>query len=252
MWKQINRLAALIATMALVSCSSLKNEASAPIGFSPHKFSETVRAGYLLYLPQGYSPSATNRWPLILFLHGIGENGTNIWKTTVHGPAKYIAKHPDFPFILLSPQCPVGHKWSDEMVLDILDEVATKYAVDTNRIYLTGLSLGGFGTWSLATTYPQRFAAVVPICGGEGLIGIIASGFDSKKTRALKNLPFWVFHGGKDPVVPVAESERMVAELKKFGCKDVQLTIYPDALHDSWTQTYDNPELYDWFLKHSR
>jgi predicted peptidase len=242
----------------LVSCSSLKptavsSDKPALENLSAHGFSMVVHAQYSLFLPKGYNPGATNHWPLIVFLHGIGENGTNVWKTTVHGPAQYIGKHPDFPFILVSPQCAVGHKWSDETVLGILDQVAAKYAVDTNRIYLTGLSLGGYGTWSLATFYPERFAAAAPVCGGEGMVGVIvAAKLKIAKKQALESLPIWAFHCSGDPLVPVAESERMVKAVKDMGCKEVKLTIYPKAKHDAWTETYDNPELYQWFLAHRR
>jgi len=185
-------------------------------------------------------------------MHGIGECGTNIWKTTGHGPAEYIALHPNFPFIMVSPQCPVGHKWSDDAILGVLDDVIDKYAADTNRAYLSGLSQGGFGFWSLATTYPDRFAAAAPISGGGDVLGLIICRFNKPRDEALKALPIWAFHGGKDPVMAEAESERMVAALKAFGCKDIKLTVYPDAKHDVWTQTYDRSELYEWFLKHEK
>jgi predicted peptidase len=122
--------------------------------------------------------------------------------------------------------------------------------VDTHRIYLTGLSMGGFGTWTLGLTFPERFAAIAPLCGGgDSLTPYLATG---ARKEALKTLPVWAFHGAKDPVVPPIESEHMVGLLKQLGDKDVKLTIYPDALHDCWTQTYANPELFEWFLKHSR
>lgn len=218
---------------------------------SAHDFFTTERAKYLLFLPDNYKPAGTNRWPAILFLHGIGESGTNVWVTTVHGPIKFIEKHPDFPFILISPQCPVEQKWDDQIVLKILDEVEDRYAIDTNRIYLTGLSMGGYGVWSLATTYPERFAAVAPISGGGDTLGFIIC-TSTGRAKFLKNLPFWAFHGAKDTTVSVSESERMINALKNFGCADVKLTIYPEAKHDAWTRTYDNPELYEWFLEHDR
>ena len=241
-----------------MSCASLKPAAVSPdkpaiSNLSAHEFSTTVHAQYSLFLPKGYHPNATNRWPLIVFLHGIGECGTDVWQTAVHGPAKYIETHPDFPFIVVSPQCPVGHEWSDETVLGILDQITARYAVDTNQIYLTGLSLGGFGAWSLATYYPERFAAAALISGGDGMIGVIvAAKLNARKRVALRSLPVWAFHCEGDPVVPVVESERMTGALKAMGCKEVKLTIYPRAKHDAWTETYDNPELYQWFLAHRR
>jgi predicted peptidase len=245
-----------VAALVLTSCSSMKKPVAAANpkpdieNLSARKYTATVRADYLLFLPKDYDSRSAKRWPTIMFLHGSGERGSNVWRATIHGPTKFIEKHPDFPFILITPQCPEGRKWSDEIVLGILDAVTAKYAVDTNRIYLTGLSMGGYGTWSLATTYPERFAAVAPICGGEGNIGVVLSLADKSKAPALKKLPVWAFHGGKDNVVSPEESKRMIEIFKRAGNADAKLTIYPEATHNSWTETYNNPELYEWFLKH--
>jgi predicted peptidase len=119
--------------------------------------------------------------------------------------------------------------------------VLADYRVDPDRIYLTGLSMGGSGTWTLAGEYPEYFAAIVPICG---------SG-DPQDAKRLKELPIWVFHGAKDEAVPLSRSEEMVKALKEEGA-EVKFTIYPEAGHDSWTETYNNPELYQWLLKHKR
>jgi predicted peptidase len=210
----------------------------------------TLSLQYLLFTPKGYDPKGAKQWPLILFLHGAGERGTNLQQVTVHGPPKIVKSRPDFPFLVASPQCPNDEIWSNEAVLALLDEVIAKQRVDTNRVYLTGLSMGGFGSWSLALSNPERFAAVAPICGGGNpLDALLAS---RKKAAALKGLPFWAFHGAKDPVVKLEESQRMVAALKKAGVKEVELTVYPEAEHDSWTETYNNEKLYEWFLKHER
>ena len=122
--------------------------------------------------------------------------------------------------------------------------------MDTNRVYLTGISMGGYGTWQLGLRHPGKFAALVPICGGGNMIGVVLGPRD--KPSAIKRLPIWAFHGAKDDVVPLSESERVVAQLKKLGAKNVQLTVYPEANHDSWTETYQNPELYDWLMNQSR
>jgi predicted peptidase len=108
--------------------------------------------------------------------------------------------------------------------------------------------MGGFGAWSLSTAHPERFAAIAPICGGGDTISILLA--DGKRKDQLKRLPIWAFHGGKDPVVNVEESEKMVAAYKRIGNKNVELTVYPEAGHDSWTETYNNPKLYEWFLSH--
>jgi len=198
-----------------------------------------VKMNYLLFLPEGYE-KAEKPWPLILFLHGAGESGDDLQKVKIHGPPKIVETKRDLPFIVVSPQSP-GRGWNAETLIALLDDVVAKYKVDKDRIYLTGLSMGGFGSWTLAAAYPDRFAAVVPICGG-------GNPADAKR---LKDLPIWVFHGAKDPVVPLARSEAMVNALKEAG-GNVKFTVYPDAGHDSWTATYDNPELYKWMLEQRR
>jgi len=212
------------------------------------KISKPARAKYLLFLPDDYESKAAH-WPLILFLHGIGERGADPWKVKVHGPPKVAENMTNFPFIVVSPQCPNGQWWSNEILTALLDDVITRYKIDTNRVYLTGLSMGGFGAWSLALEYPERFAAVAPICGGGN--PYYPNAYTGARKAALKALPFWAFHGDKDPAVALSESERMVSALKKFGC-DVKLTVYPGVGHDCWTETYNNPALYEWFLAHQR
>ena len=211
---------------------------------------ESVKMEYLLFQPAGYDAKAKKRWPLMFFLHGSGERGTDIWKVAIHGPPKGLKHLEDFPFLIVSPQCPAGRFWSNDTLLALLEEVTRKYAVDTNRIYLTGLSMGGYGAWDLGLAFPERFAALAPVCGGGEMIGVVLSG--REKPAAFKSLAVWAFHGEKDDVVPVEESQRMVDALKKAGVADVKLTVFPGVGHNSWTQTYSNPELYDWFLKHER
>jgi predicted peptidase len=214
------------------------------------RVSETIRLDYLLFLPKGYDRRGSKRWPLILFLHGAGERGADLARVKVHGPPKLVASRPDFPFIVVSPQCPEYEIWDSDALLRLLDEVIDRYKVDTNRVYLTGLSMGGYGTWTLGSIHPERFAAIAPICGGGNTIDVHLGAHE--RNGALKGLAVWAFHGAKDPVVPLDESERMVDSLKKAGCHEVKLTVYPDAGHDSWTETYANPALYDWFLQHER
>lgn len=205
---------------------------------------------YLVFLPKDYDAKSGRQWPLLYFLHGAGERGTDVWKVAAHGPPKYVATHPDFPFIVVSPQCPDDQVWSDEVLMGLLDQVTRDYAVDTSRVYLTGLSMGGYATWSLGLSHPERFAAIVPICGGGEMIKVLLA--NDEKGKSLRSLGVWAFHGGKDPVVPLEESQRMINLLKHAGVKEAQLTVYPDAQHDSWTETYNNPRLYEWLLKHQR
>jgi len=196
---------------------------------------------YLLYLPPGYeAETPAKKWPLMLFLHGAGERGDDLNKVKVHGPPKIVASK-DLPFIVVSPQCPKDQWWDIQRLSALLDEVERKQRVDPERIYVTGLSMGGFGSWAMAAHEPRRFAAIAPICGGG----------DPKQVRKYKHLPVWVFHGAKDRVVPLERSKQMVDALKKHQA-DVSFTVYPNAGHDSWTKTYNNPALYDWFMDHKR
>jgi predicted peptidase len=201
----------------------------------------TIELKYLLYLPEGYDQDKAKKWPLILFLHGAGERGDDINKVKLHGPPKILQNRKDFPFIVVSPQCPAGSWWEPLPLISLLDEIQKDYRVDPDRVYLTGLSMGGFGTWELATRYPDRFAAIAPICGGGRPV---LAGW-------IKDIPVWVFHGDADPVVPVKQSDDMVEALKRVGA-DVKYTRYPGVGHDAWTATYANPELYKWFLSHKR
>jgi len=209
------------------------------------RITKTLHLDYLLFLPQEYGQDPAKRWPLILFLHGAGERGNNLNKVKKHGIPKIVETKPDFPFITVSPQCPKESWWPMELesLVALLDDVTTRYAVDPKRIYLTGLSMGGYGTWHLALLLPERFAAIVPICGG--LHG------PAQLVEKLKHLPIWVFHGARDRIVPLEESTRLVKVLRNCG-GNVRLTIYPNAGHDAWTRTYENPELYEWLLAHSR
>jgi predicted peptidase len=195
---------------------------------------------YLLFLPNN-GTIKEQLLPAILFLHGAGERGYNLENVKRNGVAKIVEEQPNFPFIVISPQCPLGEYWSVNLLSNLLDEAISSYPINPDHIYLTGLSMGGYGTWHLAAAEPERFAAIAPICGGGNPIA----------AKKLKNLPVWVFHGAKDNVIPLKESEIMVSALKKHGV-NVKFTVYPDAEHDSWTQTYNNPQLYEWFLQHRR
>lgn len=224
-------------------------------GFSTHRFDcwlvdRPRRADYLLFLPRAYAGDRAKRWPLLLFLHGSGQRGNDLKKLGFSGPLKVAKNSPDFPFIIVAPQCPQNEHWCADVLISLLDEVAARYRVDKSRLYVTGLSMGGFGTWDLGTKYPEHFAAIAPICGGGDTHLIYEA--DARKRQALQALAVWAFHGAKDNVIGLEESERMVEALKSIGCRDVKLTVYPDAKHDSWTVTYSNPDLYGWLLRHTQ
>lgn len=202
----------------------------------------TMKGRYLLFLPAGYGAEPDKRWPTILFLHGSGERGEDLELVKRHGPPRLVEHQPDFPFIVISPQCPEMEDWSSSMLNALLDEVQETHAIDPDRIYLTGLSMGGFATFRLGLRHADRFAAIAPICGG---------GSPAWVRPEHARVAAWVFHGAKDPWVPLAESEKMVEALQQVNA-DVRFTVYPEAEHDSWTETYANPELYAWFLQHRR
>ncbi len=200
--------------------------------------------GYLLFLPKDYGKD-NRKWPVMMFLHGSGERGADLKQVKVHGPPKLVEERADFPFIVVSPQCPQDQWWpgdvQQQMLAELLDDVLTRFNADPQRVSLTGLSMGGFGSWTLAARYPSRFAAVVPICGGG----------DPDDAAQLKGIPIWVFHGAKDAGVPLKLSEEMVSAIQRVGGTP-KLTVYPDAGHDSWTETYKNEALYDWLLAQRR
>ncbi len=195
-----------------------------------------VDLDYLLYLPKNYEEKEA--WPLLIFLHGSRERGDNLELVKKHGPPKKIAAGHQYPYLVTSPQCPKFQRWQPAVLDGLLDELLEKYKVDPKRVYLTGLSMGGQGTWDWAVHSPERFAAIVPICGRA----------DSSTAELLSKKPIWVFHGAKDPAVPFEQSDNMVKALKKHG-SDVKFTVYPEAGHDSWTESYDNPLLDEWLLK---
>ncbi len=205
------------------------------------KISDELTTEYWAYKPKDYDTK--DKWPLMLFLHGAGERGDNLAAVKKHGPPKLVDVGKDFPFIVISPQCKTGKRWLPEDLSKLLDEVESKYKVDKSRVYLTGLSMGGYGSWALAAHAPERFAAVSPICGGGDETAV--------PEKIGSKVPVWVFHGAKDRVIPLSQSENIVKGFKDRGV-DVKFTVYPEAGHDSWTESYDNEELYEWFMSHSK
>lgn len=213
-------------------------------GQSPQAFEAQVRKRvglrFLLFLPAGYAKSK-QRWPLLIFLHGSGERGDDLEHVKVNGPPKIVAMQKDFPFVVASPQLPEGMIWDTDALNALLDQLLAQLKVDPERVYLTGLSLGGHGTWSFAAQYPERFAAIAPISG----VG------NPAQACRLKEVPIWAFHGAQDTVVPIEGDQKMVDAVRACG-GNVEFTVYPDVGHDAWTQTYDNPGLYRWLLQQRR
>lgn len=203
---------------------------------------------YVLFVPHDYKKGTPT--PLILSLHGAGETKGGKKMPVEVGIGTAIKKREkSFPFITIIPQAPV-RGWqaggeSAKMALGILEQVEKEYSVDPKREYLTGLSMGGFGTWSLAAAMPDKWAAIVPICGG--VRGTTAD----EVAKRIKDIPAWVFHGDKDPAVPVQQSRDMVAALEKAGGHP-KYTEYPGVPHNSWDKAYDTDELYKWLLEQKK
>lgn len=245
--------AALAATVWCVLAQSealAQTDASTPTGqfaqtFAAKVAKTTTTLNYLMYVPEKY-PESTERWPLVLYLHGSGERGNNLENLKMNGLPKLVGREgKSFPFLIVSPQCVEEKSWSNDSQIvalsALLDDVTARYRVDLDRVYVTGISMGGLATWRLAADYPDRFAAIVPICGRT----------DPSRAARISKLPIWVFHGALDPIVPPENSTEMVAALKAAG-SNVKFTLYPDAGHDCWTETYNNPELYQWLLEQKR
>ena len=223
---------------------------------------------YQLYLPLGYGEQE-RKWPLMMFLHGAGERGSDLELVKVHGPPKLVESGEsmeqvfggEFNYVLVSPQCPASEWWRNEQLIPILDEIIAEYSIDTSRVYLTGLSMGGFGTWSLGKRrFPIDSRRLAPICGGGDAWAMAAwlvlQYFGRSNLPRIHNVlsrdaPIWAFHGDADPTVPIQLHEQIVNAVLELG-GDVTFTVYPGVDHDSWTQTYNNPELYEWFMRHQR
>jgi dienelactone hydrolase len=211
------------------------------------QYSRTVQINYLLYLPGAYGKDPKQKWPLILYLHGRDQRGSDFTALKSQPLPKMLENRTDFPFIVISPQLPLDKLWWSDLIdpMDaLIDQIETTYAVDPRRIYLTGLSMGGFGVWEYALRYPKRFAAIVPIAGGyiEGSHDLPVHLCD------LKNVAIWVFHGEADTIVNPYQSQDLVNGLKSCGIK-VHFTLYPNTDHEgSWTKAYADPELYKWLV----
>src|SRR5256885_11599022 len=218
--KTMTLLAISVSLPLLVLASTRAADAPAPGKQEAQTFEKhlPVKLDYLLYLPADYQKDQAKQWPLIIFLHGSGERGSDVQKVTKHGPPKYLAAGTDLPvkqFIVVSPQCRQAHPgWKTFELNAMLDEIESKYHVDKDRIYLTGLSMGGYGTWAWAQENGNRFAAIAPMSGGGNP--------SPRALRGLRNMPIWDFHGGADTTVPPEQSREMIEALKKIGNTEVK------------------------------
>ena len=209
-------------------------------------FSHTMAAKefpYRLYKPAGYDEQSENKWPLVIFLHGAGERGYDLQGVSRHGPLREVEKGRDFPFLIAAPQLDGLDYWGGyiESLNAWLDGLLEAYPIDPDRVYLTGLSMGGTGTWLWAMASPGRFAAIMPICG-TGICWCAGN---------VTRLPIWTFHGSADETIPVEESIHMVNRVNASG-GHARLTICEGYHHDCWTDTYARQDIYEWLLSHRR
>ena len=202
--------------------------------------SQTETMDFWFFLPSDESAKSDDGFPLMLFLHGAGERGDDPNVVKNHGPAKLCA-NPEiaksWKFMTVSPQCKPNRFWSPLQLIELIDRVCESYPVDRSRIYVTGLSMGGFGTWSVASLAADKIAAIVPICG-----------WYAPERAATITMPVWAFHGDADPAVNINSGRAIVEAVREAGNPEVIFTVYPGVNHDSWTRTYANPIIYDWLL----
>lgn len=195
---------------------------------------------YLLYLPDNYGADTTKH-PLVIFLHGSGERGSDVNLVTVHGIPMKIKNGESMPFIALSPQCPAGYSWDIMILNNLLDSVMANYRVDPDRVYLSGISMGGYASWAWAIQNPERFAAMIPVCGGG----------NPQLAWRIRNIPTWAFHGEIDDTVPMTASVEMIDALNDIGANP-KFTVYPGVKHESWKKTFEDPAVYEWMLSQKR
>jgi len=215
------------------------------LGFAQTEITGTIKTvvvvknelGYVLHRPANLK----EKKPLIVFISGDGEKGTDLEKVKIHGPLKYLKTH-ELDAYVLAPQCKEDENWNIESINELILKIQKENKIDPNRIYVTGLSSGGWAAWNLALSYPDKFAAIVPISGFVDLIEL-------ESACKIANIPTRIFHGLLDDVVKVDYAISIYKELKKCNAPDVQLTIFDDAGHDSWTRVYESSEIYDWMFK---
>ena len=212
-----------------------------------NKNPKDVHYHYLSYTPKDYSSDKSKTWPLIIYLHGGSDRGTDLNKLYSNGIPDQIYSGREFPFIIIAPQCPEHIRFSTENWFEnFFKEIIVKYRIDTNRVYLTGVSLGGSGTWYIAAKYSDKFAAIAPMSGFTSHLDFIDNNIDK-----LIDIPIWAFHGKIDNVVPFEETERII---KKLDGKNKALKFTIEAQVGHWINwlIYPNQELYDWFLRHDK
>lgn len=252
----------LLLVLPLPSCRTTKQEQT---GFMDRSLTiGDATYAYVVYLPRNYE--RWRPWPVIVSLHGIGERGSDGHRATQIGLARTIRSGPErVPAIAIFPQAPLGTTWlgqTADAAMLALDRSMIEFNGDPDRVYLTGLSMGGYGVWHLALAHPDRFAALVPVCGGILPQAPVPEVLQSPLSRqgadphafvahALRHLPVWIFHGAADTTISVSESRRMADELRREGAM-VRYTEYPGVGHNAWDPAYAEPELWQWLFAQRR
>lgn len=210
------------------------------IGIDTFEPNSTIADGYAVYLPEDYE-KGTRSWPLVVFLHGSGERGHAPTMLSISGPLALVRNGAQLPAIIVAPQCLPNSSWDPKTVIRFVDHVTSRYQVDLERVYLVGFSMGGNGTWATAADYPERFAAIVPICGGA----------DPDWSKSLTAIPIWAFHGANDNIVPLSQSERMIDAIRAAGGQP-RLTVISDAAHGICDRVCKQEGLWEWLIQQVR
>jgi len=214
-------------------------------GMNQHRRNVSYR--YLSCLPKDYAADTARTWPVVIYLHGGSDRGTDLKKLYSSGIPDQVYRGREFPFLLLAPQCPLHLRWStDDWFENFYTEVRARYRIDTDRVYLTGPSLGGSGTWYLAARYPEMFAAIAPMSGFTSHLDFVDKNLDR-----LLEVPVWAFHGKLDTVVPFEETERIVSRLEGAN-RNLRFSAEPALGHEIHWQVYPGREIYDWLLRFDR
>jgi predicted peptidase len=254
-------LLALLVALAMTELSAAllyaQNTPAEALTAETFKSDEGGTLNYRLLVPPKIEEG--KKYPLVIFLHGAGERGSDNAAQLKHGVGEFVRQRSDYPCFLIAPQCPEGKRWvevdwsaathdlpkeaGDQMALvrGVIDQFIEDKPVDADRIYITGLSMGGYGTWDAISRYPDLFAAAAPICGGG----------DPKHAKTIKDLPIWCFHGDQDQAVKVERSRAMIEAIKAAG-GEPKYTEYPGVGHDSWTQSYKNDDFFAWLFAQKR
>jgi len=245
----------------LVLCSSLKAADKMETLLEARVFDDGKehKLSYRLLKPKDFDPKKS--YPMVVFLHGSGERGSDNVAQMKHGVPQFAseANMAKYPCFLVVPQCPSGKQWvgvdwsatehsipkdpssSAALTLGLIAAIQKEFPIDAKRIYLTGLSMGGYGAWDLIARRPELFAAAVPVCGGG----------DEKTAKAMAKVPIWAFHGAKDTAVPVTRSRNMIEAIEKEGGTP-KYTEYPEVGHDSWNGAYSDAKMFEWLFSQKK